>query len=128
MMRSFVIAAAGCFVAASLAACGGHTGTSVVPASHHSSGAVRHVRSVCTPDSYGYCYVKTSDTVHGVHCSPHYTVWLYLVGSRVYEVYQGDTDLGTYTDTYSGDCNSGTSDSWGDTGDPAVVYNDPNLP
>jgi hypothetical protein len=80
----------------------------------------------CTPDSYGYCEVRTYDNVTLSHCPKGGSIIGYPAGEADYEVYDSTSDLGTYRKLYSGDCVNGGQINW-DPGEPAVVYSDPNL-
>lgn len=127
-MRSLIVTALGCFLATSLIACGGNqTGTSVVPDSHHSSGQVRRTRSTCTPDSQGYCAVATLNTVMKYICPHGYNWSAYFSGERDYDIYYNNAYISSATETVTGDCTNGTNISW-DPAEPAVTYNDLNLP
>ena len=83
--------------------------------------------STCTPDSQGYCAVKTLDTVTK-HVCPRGSTWLgYFSGERDYDIYYNNAYLSSATQTLTGACDIGTESSW-DPAEPAVTYNDPNLP
>jgi hypothetical protein len=117
--------------ALSLAACAGGVNGSAPPVQSSqgsAQGAVRHTRSGCTPDSYGYCAVLVSNTVTFDHCPRGGSVFGYLAGQKKYAIYQNTTFLDNYTETFNGDCVTGQYDPTWDNGDPAVVYSDPNLP
>ena len=117
-----------CIAAFSLAACGG--GGATVPTAAKPGAVVpgnqaRHVLSIpCTPDSYGYCYVRTYHGVVQQHCDAGgYST----TTTNKYEVYNSTTDLGLYTQLISTNCDGIEATGW-HPGDPAVIYSDPNLP
>ena len=127
MMKRFLSAlatAALCSVA--FAGCGGGTTPSVARVGTSSSGAgtssgVRHIRSGCTPDSYGYCVVIHGSSHRTENCDGGGTATL---STYPLELYYYGTDEGTYVHIIDG-CTG--EDSWS-PGDPAVVTGDPNLP
>ncbi len=124
------LAFAACIAAIALAACGGGNSKSSVTPELAVNAQHRAVRTTipCTPDSYGYCAVQTYHQLTFVHCNPRINnIFGYTTGSTVYEVYNSTSDLGSYTETFSGDCTNGGSIDW-PSGEPSVVYGDPNLP
>jgi hypothetical protein len=126
--RASLIAA--CATACIVAGCGGSGGSgggSALPQKQIAAGSQRHTMSIpCTPDSYGYCEVRTYYNVTLSHCPKGGDVVGYPAGEADYEVYDSTSDLGTFKQLFYGDCQNGGESSW-DPGEPAVVFSDPNL-